>query len=153
MDPASAAVAFVGFAASIASLSALILDSCNKIHSIAQSLKNAPNHIRRLFSKVKRLHSVISEIEKIGNEIGDEPFGTDVQRDWMNISTTMRADLVAFEGKVSKLQKSLDGKSLSKVHMSVRVRMFFSAEEVDRYENLLSDHVETINLFLSMLSK
>ena len=153
MDPASAAVAFVGFSASIASLSALILDSCNKIHSTAQSLKNAPDHIRRLFGKVKRLHRVISEIEKIGNDLGDEPLGTDVQRDWMNIATMMRADLMALEGKISKLQRSLDGKSSSKVHMSVRVRMFFSTEEVDRYENLLSDHLETINLFLCMLSK
>ena len=153
MDPASAAVAFVGFSASIASLSALILDSCNKIYSTAQSLKNAPNHIRRLFGKVKRLHRVISEIEKIGNEIGNEPLGEDIQRDWKSIATMMRADLMALEGKISKLQRSLDGKSLSKIHMSVRVRMFFSAEEVDRYENLLSDHLETINLFLCMLSK
>lgn len=153
MDPASAAVAFVGFAASIASLSALILDSCNKIHSTAQSLRNAPSHIRRLFGKIERLHRVIAEIEKIGNEIGDEHLGTDVQRDWMNIATIMRADLMALEGKISKLQRSLDGKSLSKVHMSVRVHMFFSAEEVDRYENLLSDHLETINLFLCMLSR
>lgn len=153
MDPASAAVAFVGFSASIASLSALVLDSCNKIHSIAQSLRNAPNHIRRLCGKIERLHRVIAEIEKIGSEIGDEHLGTDVQRDWMNIATIMRADLMALEGKISKLQRSLDGKSLSKVHMSVRVRMFFSAEEVDRYETLLSDHLETINLFLCMLSR
>ena len=96
---------------------------------------------------------MVSEIEKIGNEIGDEPLSTDVQGDWMNIATTMKADLMALEGKISKLQKHLDGKSLSKVHMSVRVRMFFSAEEVDKYENLLSDHLETINLFLSMLHK
>lgn len=153
MDPASAAVAFVGFSASIASLSALVLDSCNKIHSIAQSLRNAPNHIRRLFGKIERLHRVIAEIEKIGNEIGDEHLATDVQRDWMNIATIMRADLMALEGTISKLQRNLDGKSLSKVHMSVRVRMFFSAEEVERYENLLSDHLETINLFLCMLSR
>lgn len=153
MDPASAAVAFVGFSASIASLSALVLDSCNKIHSIAQSLRNAPNHIRRLFGKIERLHRVIAEIEKIGNEIGDEHLGTDVQRDWMNIATIMRADLMALEGTISKLQRNLDGKSLSKVHLSVRVRMFFSAEEVERYENLLSDHLETINLFLCMLSR
>ena len=153
MDPASAAVAFVGFSASIASLSALILDSCNKIHSTARSLKDAPNHIRRLFGKVKRLHRVISEIEKIGNEIGDEPLDTDIQRDWTEITTIMRADLMALDEKISKLQRSLDGKSLSKVHMSVRVRMFFSAEEVDRYENILSDHLETINFFLCILSE
>ena len=153
MDPASAAVAFVGFSASIATLSALILDSCNKIHSTAQSLKNAPDHIRRLFGKVKRLHRVISEIEKIGNEMGDEDWGTNVQRDWMNIASIMRADLMALEEKTSKLQRSLDGKSLSKINMSVRVRMFFSAEEVDKYENRFSDHLETINFFLCMLSK
>ena len=153
MDPASAAVAFVGFSASIASLSALVLDSCNKIHSIARSLKNAPNHIHRLSGKVTRLHRLISEIEKIGNEIGDEPLGTDIQRDWADIATIMRADLMALDGKISKLQKSLDGKSLSKVHISVRVHMFFSTEEVDRYENILSDHLETINFFLCILSK
>ena len=153
MDPASAAVAFVGFSASIATLSALILDSCNKIHSTAQSLKNAPDHIRRLFGKVKRLHRVISELEKIGNEMGDEDWGTNVQRDWMNIASIMRADLMALEERTSKLQRSLDGKSLSKINMSVRVRMFFSAEEVDKYENRFSDHLETINVFLCMVSK
>lgn len=153
MDPASAAVAFVGFSASIASLSALVLDSCNKIHSIAQSLRNAPKQIRRLFGKIQRLHRVIAEIEQIGNEMGDEQLGTDVQKDWMNIATIMRTDLMALEAKISKLQRNLDGKSLSKVHMTARVRMYFSTEEVDRYETLLSDHLETINLFLCMLSR
>ena len=153
MDPASAAVAFVGFSASIASLSALVLDSCNRINSIARSLKNAPNHIRRLSGKVRRLYRVISEIEKIGNEIGEEPLGTEIQRDWMDIATIMRADLMALDGKISKMQRSLDGKSLSKVHMSVRVRAFFSAEEVEKYENILSDHLETINFFLCVLSE
>ena len=84
---------------------------------------------------------------------GDEDWGTDVQRDWRNIASTMRVDLMALEGKISKLQRSLNGKSLSKINMSVRVRMFFSAEEVEKYENLFSDHLETINLFLCMLSK
>ena len=153
MDPASAAVAFVGFSASIASLLAITLDSCNKIHSIAQSLKNAPDHIRRLFGKIERLRGVVSKIEKIGNEIGDEAFGTDVQRVWMDTVTIMKTDLMALEGKISKLQRILNGKSLSKVHMSVRIRMFFSAEEVDKYENILSDHLATINLLLCMLSK
>lgn len=153
MDPASAAVAFVGVSASIASLSAITLNSCNKIHNIAQSLKNAPHHIRRLFGKVERLHRVVSEIEKIGNEIGDEPLGVDVQRDWTSIATIMKTDLMTLEGKITKLHRGLDGKSLSRLHMSVRIRMFFSAEEVEKYENLLSDHLETINLLLCMLSK
>lgn len=96
---------------------------------------------------------MVSEIEKIGNEIGDEPLGEDVQRDWTNIATIMKTDLMTLEGKITKLHRGLDGKSLSRLHMSVRIRMFFSAEEVEKYENLLSDHLETINLLLCMLSK
>lgn len=153
MGPASAALAFVGFSASIASLSAITLSSCTKIHNIAQSLKNAPDHIRRLFAKIERLRRVVSEIEKVGNEIGDEHLGTDLQRDWTNIATIMKTDLLALEGKISRLQNSLNGKSLSRVHMSVRIRVFFSAEEVENYENLLSDHLETINFLLCILSK
>ena len=153
MDPASAAVAFVGFSGSIATLLAVALDSCRKIHNIAQLLRDAPDHIRRLFGKVERLRSVLTEIEEIGNKTGDEYLGANVSRDWTSIVRIMEKDLAALEGKISKLQKSLGGKSLSRLHMSVRIRMFFSAEEVDKYEEALSDDLDTFNLLLCMLNK
>lgn len=153
MDPASAGVAFVSFAASIASLSAITLKSCKNINNIAHSLKHAPDNIHRLCSKVERLQRLITEIERIGSELGHESLGIDLQKDWTTFAMAMKTDVVALEKKISRLQKSLNEKSSSKIHVSVRVRMYFSAEEVDKYEAILSDHVEAINILLSILSK
>ena len=65
----------------------------------------------------------------------------------------MEKDLNTFKHKVSKVGAIVSAKAFSRKGASSRVRKFFSKDEITKYEGILSDHVETFNLILSLLSQ
>jgi hypothetical protein len=71
MDPASATVAFVGFAASLATVAAVVVDSSRTLHDVYKSVKNAPREIQRMDQKSKRLHKMILEVQRMSEDLHD----------------------------------------------------------------------------------
>lgn len=71
MDPASAGVAFVGFAASLATLAAVVANSSKTLYDLRNKLKDAPEDVRRLIQAFKFLKGLLAEIQARLNEHGD----------------------------------------------------------------------------------
>lgn len=153
MDPASAAVAFVGFAASIASLSAVVVNSCKTIHNVWHSLKDAPQDVRRLLRKMKTLEKVILEIGTVAVQFSNDPSRLDLQQHWADHIEEMVDDWTVLNDKIIKLQASLTAKTSSGKNLRARVRKFFSEDDILKYENILSGHLQIFIAMCSMQSR
>ncbi|MCJ1477115.1 hypothetical protein MMC13_005786 [Lambiella insularis] len=152
MDPASAGIAFVGFAASIATLAAVVVDSCQTLHDVCKSFREAPADIRRLYTKVLRLERMIQETKKIGEEFHGDPPPVDLQTFWNEIVIDVEKDFRILQEKITKLRASLENKSWSTKHFSARFRKFFADEEIKKLERIISYHLDTFQYMLSMLT-
>lgn len=153
MDPASAAVAFVGFAASIASLSAVVVNSCKTIHNLWHSIKGAPQDVCRLLRKMKRLEKVILEIQTAVARFGEDPSLLDPQQYWVDQIEDMLDDFAILEDKINNLQADLTAKKYSKKHLWARARKFLSEDDILKYERILSDHLQTFNVMYCLQSR
>lgn len=152
MDPASAAVAFVGFAASIATLSAVVANSCKTIHNVWHSLKDAPQDVRRLLRKMNRLEKVILEIEKVVVQSVEVSSRLDSQQYWVDQILEMVDDFTILKDKINSLHVNLTAKT-SKKNLTTRVRKFFSEDDILKYESILSGHLQTVNVMYSLQSR
>lgn len=150
MEPVSA---FVGFAASIVTLSAVVADSCKKIHNVWHLLKDAPQDVGRLLRKMKRLENVISEIETVAVQFGKDSSRIDSQQYWVDQIADMVDDFTILNDKINKLQAILTAKTLSRNNLSARVRKFFSEDDIVKYESILSGHLQTFNVMCCVQSR
>lgn len=153
MDPASAAIAVVGFAASIATLSAVVVDSCKTIHNVWHSLKDAPEEIHRLIKRMEILEQVILEMGTVSVKSSKDPSRLDSQQCWLKQIEEMVHDWTILHGKINKLQAKLTAKTSSGKNMRARVRKFFSEDDILKYENILSSHLQIVIVMRSMQSR
>lgn len=153
MDPASATVAFVGFAASIATLSAVVADSCKTIHNVWHSLKDAPQEAHRLLRKMERLEKVILEIERVVVRFGEDPSLLDSKQYWVDQIVEMVDDFAILKDKINNLQANLTAKKFSKTHLWARARKFLSEDDILKYESILSGHLQTFHVMFCLQSR
>ena len=153
MDPASAAVAFVGFAGSIAALAAVVVESCKTLNNVWHSLKEAPESTRRLFQKLKRLEKIILEIQRVGELKDGGPTQSLDQHSWLENVTEMMDDFSLLKSKILKLEGNLSGKKISRKYLGALVRKIFSDEDIARFERVISGHMETFNMMLALHSQ
>lgn len=146
MDPASAAVAFVGFTASIFTLSGLVANSCKTIHNVWHSLKDAPEDVSRLIRKMRILERVISEIERVVVQLGEDPSLLGSQQYWVDQIEEMVNDFTILDNKINNLQADLIAKRSVKKYLWARARKFLSEDDILKYERILSDHLQTFNV-------
>lgn len=150
MDPVSAtAIAVVGFAASIATLSAVVIDSCKTIHNVWHSLKDAPEDVHRLLRKMKTMGQVILDMGKVAVQSSNDPSRPGSQQCWVEHIEQMVDDWAILNDKINKLQANLTAKTLSGKNLSARIRKFFSEDDILKYENILSGHLQ---IFIAMCS-
>lgn len=153
MEPASATIAFVGFAASITTLLATAIESSRTIHDVYTSFKNAPREIQRLDQKSKRLHKLILEVQHISQEFQDGQPPAFIVDFWLQHAMEISDDFVNFKQKANKLHSGISAKSVTGKNMVVRVQNFFSEREMRRCEEQLSEHIQTLGILMSMLSQ
>lgn len=153
MDPASATVAFVGFAASIATLAAVVADSCKTIHNVWHSLKDAPQDVCRLLRKMRRLEKVILEIERVVVRFDEDPSLLDSKQYWVDQIVEMVDDFAILKDKINNLQVALTAKKFSKTHLWARARKFLSEDDILKYESILSGHLQTFHIMYSLQSR
>lgn len=153
MDPASATVALVGFAASIAGLAGTVFQSCQALHTFCKGLATAHQNVQRLSSLIKRLEIVTNQLQNIDTSRLKGRLDNETERYWRQQAADMRKDLYEFHEKVSKLENKFRARTFTSVDVTARLRVMFSNEETTRYERLFSSHIEAANLVLSILTK
>ena len=153
MDPASAAVAFVGFAGSIAALAGVVVESCKTLNDLWHLLREAPQDTQRLFKRLKRLAIIILEVRRVGEELRDDIVGIESSRSWLGSVEDMLHNFNILKSKIMRLEGNLCAKPISKKRLCGTIQRIFSHEDIVKYERILSSHTETFTIMLALVSQ
>jgi len=153
MDPASATVAFIGFAASLVSLVGLVIESTKTINSFYSRFERAPNELQRLQSTVKQSSCFLVLLKEQTRQIADKDLPQNLREYWLENVVQMYTDYEALNRFALKFQEPLDLFSASKKHVRARIRHFFCSEEISELEARLSTHVPKFHLALTMVTQ
>lgn len=153
MDPASATVAFVGFAASLATIAGLLIQSAQTINDLCLKFKRAPDDLKRFHAVLKQLELLLGLLKDRTSHYVEEDLPQELKRFWHDNASQMKEDYHRLNTLISKLQRCFDGDSVSKKHITARLRVFFCSEEILEFDKRLSGHVEKFGLALSMINE
>ncbi|KAK3071563.1 hypothetical protein LTR53_008402 [Teratosphaeriaceae sp. CCFEE 6253] len=152
MDPASAAVAVLGLAASVAQLTSMAIASCKTLHSFCRDTSDAPDNVDRLLRLLQKLELVTERLYPMVASLGHST-GDGVTVFWQQHAVEMKRDIQVFRDKVAKLERGFRAKDRPLKTILARMRVVFSNDETARYERVFSSHVETATLMLSMTTR
>lgn len=152
MAPASAGVAFVGFAGSIAALAVVTLDCCKTVHNVVRAVGHAPKNVERLVKLVKRLESFLGQLGHVNERLLNSNIEAGIEDYWIQHAAEMELDLSQFRLKVSELNEEFTKRSHSSKNTSARLKTFFSEDETSQYERRLRDHIGTATSMLTMVN-
>ena len=165
MDPASAGVAFVGFAASLATLAAVVANNSQKIHDLWLTYKDAPRELNRLKRTVETLEVLVTEIARRSTDVPISRLPNHLAQLWTKRASDMRHDLEGLQKEVESITRLIDASPpstgsnavrsdagpMAKLRLRARVRMYFGESTMAKYESLLSTHIDTFTLVQSMV--
>ncbi len=153
MDPASAGIAFVGFAASLATLAAVIANSSKTLYNLRNKLKDAPEDSRILIASFKLFEDLLEEIQAQLQEHGDVAGSQRLQKLWVDSEAQMLEDMEGFKVVVDRLDSLLNGPTLSSKRMRFRIRTYFDEDTIAKYQRKMSTHIKTLTLIQSFMSE
>lgn len=151
MDPASAAVAFVGFTASLVTLAGLALDSLQTLYRFQAKVKDAPEDILRLQDGLKRFEALLSEIGLQQND-GLSTLPQHLCELWGDSAMQMKKDLERFRDFLLGFERRVNQSSVSSKNLRARLKFFFREDAVDAFQRRLSMHVQFLHTVQSLLS-
>ncbi len=153
MDPASAAVAFIGVAASLTTLAALVIDGSKILFDVYRKVKNAPKDIRRLCRQLNAFQCLLYEVRDLVMDHGPDYAASDVRTVFATSIERMLDDLRDFKDTVQKLKGLMSDFTSFKDLFVLRVRHFFNEDGVREYQRLICSHVATLTLLLETLTR
>ena len=137
MDPASAVITFFGFAASLSTLAAVVIDSSRKLYNLQAQMKNAPEDVHRLLGQLKVFESLLGEIQMRSHEHGNTNVPETLQNVWRSSSAQIGEDVSSFARILAGLQRRLAGSKVSSKLLRLRVMKFFYDEDIARFQRQL----------------
>jgi Zn-dependent oligopeptidase len=153
MDPASATVAFVGFAASLATLVGLVIESAKTINDFCNKFERAPKDLQRFQSIVKQSNSLLTLLKDQTSQYADGDLPQNLLEYWLENVVQMQTDYEALKKIALKLQGHFGLVSTSKKHVRARIHHFFCSGEILELETRLSAHVAKFHLALTMIAQ
>lgn len=151
MDPASAAIAFVGFAASITTLAAVVLNSCRTLRDLCRDIQDAPQDLQRLFGHVQNLERIVIEVQRTGADIASDASIARLNAFWVDNAMYMETDLQRFNEKLCKLFEGLQRRSLTSKSLRARLYKVFSNDDILHWERVLAQHLNTFALLYNIV--
>ena len=152
MDPTSTAIAFIGVAASLTTLAALVVDVSKTLFNIHRKVKNAPEGIRRLCLQLDAFQCLLSEAQDIVGDVGPDNATLGVGVVFTTTIEQMLDDLRGFQDSLKKLKGLMSQRTSSK-DLLLRVRHILREDGVREYQRLICSHVATLTLLLEVLTR
>lgn len=152
MDPASAAVAFVGFTASLTTLVGLAVDSLKTLHRLHEKIKDGPEGILRLQRDFRHLQALLFEIQGQQREISQSSGLTTTSELWSGSGKQMQQDMEIFRTFLSDLDRRTDRTSISSKNLRLRIRLFFEEDRITELQRRLSTHIQFLHIVESLMS-
>lgn len=153
MDPASASVAIVGFAASLTTLAALVIDSCKTLYDVRNQLRNAPKDIRRLSKRLREFEYLVCGLRDIMQAHSSGNTASFIELMFENAAEQMHRDMTDFGVVIQRLKGLLNTSASPAKILALKIRHILSESAVQEYQRLITSHVGTLTLLLGMLNK
>lgn len=153
MDPASASVAFVGFAASLTTLLALVLDTSTTIYNAQRKFRHAPEDIKRLLTQLVQLEHLLHEVRQQIQDHPDQGGAPGVIALLTSATQHLHADMLSFKRVTQKLNAILYAPPARKKLLVLRIRLILQTSTVQEYQHLISSHIEVLTLLFGMLNR
>lgn len=143
----------MGFAASITTLAAVVLDSSKTLYNLRKKLQSTPEDVRRLIRQVRVFEGLLGAIRRALQVKGDLSVPQDLQEIWEDSTNLMREDMQRFNLVVSRLQRLLDGSTVSSKMIRLRILQIFDEETVKGFQEQISSHIETLTLIQTTVNQ
>ena len=153
MDPVSGVIAFVGFAASLLTLTEVLIKGCKTLSTVKLILEDAPGDVERLHRAMLRLQFVIVEVQRSEEDLRKQWANSSLAQHWAEHAHDVQRDISALSGRLSKLEEALAKKSHTSKNVRARVMKLFMEQELSKYERVLAEHQNTFGFFLDMITE
>ncbi|OAG39453.1 Pyrroline-5-carboxylate [Fonsecaea monophora] len=114
MDPASASVAFIGFAASLTTLAGLVVDSVQTLSELRRRLIHAPEELERLLSVLRQHKSILLELRDRIRVFTPEELPAELRQFWEENNTQMAADYARLKEHAEKIRTTFQETTITK---------------------------------------
>jgi hypothetical protein len=141
LDPASATVAFIGFAASLEALVAVAATSSKGVYRLWCSFRDAIETLYELLEIVKEDQLLLSELRALSRSVSPSAYTASMQSLWLLVETRMQTDLNLLNGKIAGIQNTP-----ASTHRQVRARFktYFGEKGLDEMCQKICFGIRTI---------
>ena len=153
MDPMSVSVAFVGLAASLSTLAALVVDSSRTLYNIRRRLKDAPEDITRLSRLVMEFECLLSAVQEQIRNHQVEYAASGMEMLFETAVNYMENDMEGFKETIRRLKGLLSASTSPRRRLELRIRHVLQEERVGDYQRLIASHIGTLTLLMEILSR
>lgn len=149
----SVSVAFVGLAASLSTLAALVVDSSRTLYNIRRRLKDAPEDITRLSRLVMEFERLLSAVQEQIRNHQVEYAASGMEMLFETAVKYMENDMEGFMETIRRLKGLLSASTSPRRRLELRIRHVLQEERVGDYQRLIASHVGTLTLLMEILSR
>jgi hypothetical protein len=153
MDPTSVSVAFISLAASLSTLTALVVDSSKTLANIRREWRSATEDIKRLYRQLRDFECLLCQVQEQirDNRVQFAASGMEVL--FLAIMKYMPQDLDGLERAVQKLKSLICAPTSSGKRLEGRIRHILQEDRVKEYQALISSHVGTLTLLMEIMTR
>lgn len=153
MDPASAAVAFVGFGASIGTLLGLVIDGSRTLYEMQARIKEAPEEFSRICDAVKSLECTLNEILCRSRELDELDVTADIRQSWAITTNHLEVALRSLRGWLNQNFGSSESHAIGQKQFRQRLKLLFADKKIERFYTSVDRSVAQIVLLQVLINR
>lgn len=135
-----AAVTFVGFAASLVTLIAVVGDSAQTVHTLWNNFRESPTNLNRLSHAIAENEALLKDMQAVSDAYERVGIPESLLSRWKSTSSRIQDDFKELNKEMSKILECTKGSEITRKHLRRRVRHFFSEKTLDIRCQQLSTH-------------
>ena len=146
-----AAVTFVGFAASLVTLVAVVGDSAQTVHTLWSNFRDSPTNLQRLSHAIAENEALLKDMQAVSNAYERVGIPQSLLSRWTSTYNNVCNDFRELNMEMSKILECTKGREITKKHLRIRVRHFFSEKVLEnRCQQLLAHKADMSYIHLLM---
>ena len=119
-----AAVGFVGFAASLVILVAIVGDSAQTVHTFWSNTRDSPRNLKRLSHAIAESKALLKDMQAVSDAYERVGIHESLLSRWKSTSTIVYDDFRELNVEISKVLECTKGNGITRKHVRRRVRHF-----------------------------
>ena len=148
-----AAVALVGFAASLVTLTATVGESARTVHDLWKTVKESPTILKRLSDAIAENEALLKEMQAVSDKYERVGIPDSLISRWKSTSSSAYNDFKELNMEMSKILEWNKGGELTKWHVRRRVRHFFSETALETRCKQLTTHKADMSYINSLMHR